>query len=61
MIFTGLIGRLQIRTFEFYIFYPKDQDASAISLNLDHVKDVSFNELHQQISELAPHIKWLFP
>ena len=42
-------------------FYPKDQDASAISLNLDHVKDVSFNELHQQISELAPHIKWLFP
>ena len=42
-------------------FYPKDQDASAVSLNLDHVKDVSFNELHQQISELAPHIKWLFP
>ena len=42
-------------------FYPKDQDASAVSLNLDHVKDVSFNELHQQISELASHIKWLFP
>ena len=42
-------------------FYPKDQDASAISLNLDDVKDASFNELHQQISELAPHIKWLFP
>ena len=42
-------------------FYPKDQDASAISLNLDHVKDVSFNDLHQQISEFAPHIKWLFP
>ena len=42
-------------------FYPKDQDASAVSLNLDHVKDASFNELYQQISELAPHIKWLFP
>ena len=48
-------------TIRILYFYPKDQDASAISLNLDHVKDVSFNELHQQISELAPHIKWLFP
>ena len=48
-------------TIRILYFYPKDQDASAVSLNLDHVKDVSFNELHQQISELAPHIKWLFP
>ena len=48
-------------TIRILYFYPKDQDASAISLNLDDVKDVSFNELHQQISELAPHIKWLFP
>lgn len=48
-------------TIRILYFYPKDQDASAISLNLDDVKDASFNELHQQISDLAPHIKWLFP
>ncbi|MBZ2130875.1 hypothetical protein K1I99_02090 [Streptococcus gordonii] len=47
-------------TIRILYFYPKDQDASAVSLNLDNVKDVSFNELHQQISKLAPHIKWLF-
>lgn len=42
-------------------FYPKNQEESAVSLNLDDVKNTSFNELHQEISQLAPHIKWLFP
>ena len=42
-------------------FYPKNQEESAVSLNLDDVKNASFNELHQEISQLAPHIKWLFP
>ena len=42
-------------------FYPKNQEESAISLDLDDVKNTSFNELHQEISQLAPHIKWLFP
>lgn len=42
-------------------FYPKNQEESAVSLNLDDVKNASFNELHQEISNLAPHIKWLFP
>lgn len=42
-------------------FYPKNQEESAISLDLDDVKNTSFNELHQEISNLAPHIKWLFP
>ena len=42
-------------------FYPKNQEESAVSLDLDDVKNTSFNELHQEISNLAPHIKWLFP
>jgi len=42
-------------------FYPKNQEESAVSLDLDDVKNTSFNELHQEISQLAPHIKWLFP
>lgn len=42
-------------------FYPKNQEESAVSLDLDDVKNTSFNELHQEISVLAPHIKWLFP
>lgn len=42
-------------------FYPKNQEESAVSLNLADVKNASFNELHQEISQLAPHIKWLFP
>ena len=42
-------------------FYPKNQEESAVSLDLDDVKNASFNELHQEISQLAPHIKWLFP
>ena len=42
-------------------FYPKNQEESAVSLDLDDVKNASFNELHQEISNLAPHIKWLFP
>ena len=42
-------------------FYPKNQEESAVSLDLDDVKNASFNELHQGISQLAPHIKWFFP
>ena len=42
-------------------FYPKNQEESAVSLDLADVKNTSFNELHQEISQLAPHIKWLFP
>ena len=42
-------------------FYPKNQEESAVSLDLADVKNTSFNELHQEISVLAPHIKWLFP
>ena len=42
-------------------FYPKNQEESAVSLDLADVKNASFNELHQEISQLAPHIKWLFP
>ena len=42
-------------------FYPKNQEESAVSLNLADVKNTSFNELHQEISVFAPHIKWLFP
>lgn len=42
-------------------FYPKNQEESAVSLDLDDVKNISFNELHQEIFQLAPHIKWLFP
>jgi hypothetical protein len=42
-------------------FYPKNQEESAVSLDLDDVKNTSFNELHQEISQLAPHVKWLFP
>ncbi|WP_062123539.1 hypothetical protein [Streptococcus cristatus] len=42
-------------------FYPKNQEENAVSLDLDDVKNTSFNELHQEISNLAPHIKWLFP
>lgn len=42
-------------------FYPKNQEESAVSLDLADVKNTSFNELHQEISNLAPHIKWLFP
>ena len=42
-------------------FYPKNQEESAVSLDLDDVKNASFNELHQEISNLAPHIKWIFP
>ena len=42
-------------------FYPKNQEESAVSLDLDDVKNTSFNELHQEISVLAPHIKCLFP
>ena len=42
-------------------FYPKNQEESAVSLDLDDVKNTSFNELHQEISQLASHIKWLFP
>ena len=42
-------------------FYPKNQEESAVSLDLDDVKNTSFNELHQEISNLAPHVKWLFP
>ena len=42
-------------------FYPKNQEESAVSLDLDDVKNASFNELHQEISQLAPHINWLFP
>lgn len=41
-------------------FYPKNQEESAVSLDLADVKNTSFNELHQEISVLAPHIKWLF-
>ena len=42
-------------------FYPKNQEESAVSLDLADVKNTSFNELHQEISQLAPHVKWLFP
>ena len=42
-------------------FYPKNQEESAVPLDLADVKNTSFNELHQEISQLAPHIKWLFP
>ena len=42
-------------------FYPKNQEESAVSLDLDDVKNTSFNELNLEISNLAPHIKWLFP
>lgn len=42
-------------------FYPKNQEESAVSLDLADVKNASFNELHQEISQLAPHVKWLFP
>ena len=42
-------------------FYPKNQEESAVPLDLADVKNTSFNELHQEISNLAPHIKWLFP
>ena len=42
-------------------FYPKNQEESAVPLDLADVKNTSFNELHQEISVLAPHIKWLFP
>lgn len=42
-------------------FYPKNKEESAVSLDLADVKNTSFNELHQEISQLAPHIKWLFP
>lgn len=42
-------------------FYPKNQEESAVFLDLADVKNTSFNELHQEISQLAPHIKWLFP
>lgn len=42
-------------------FYPKNQEESAVSLDLADVKNTSFNELHQEISQLAPHIKWFFP
>lgn len=42
-------------------FYPKNQEESAVSLDLADVKSTSFNELHQEISNLAPHVKWLFP
>ena len=41
-------------------FYPKNQEESAVSLDLADVKNTSFNELHQEIYVLAPHIKWLF-
>lgn len=42
-------------------FYPKNQEESAVPLDLADVKNTSFNELHQEISQLAPHIKCLFP
>ena len=42
-------------------FYPKNQEESAVPLDLADVKNTSFNELHQEISNLAPHIKWIFP
>lgn len=42
-------------------FYPKNQEESAVPLDLADVKNTSFNELHQEISQLAPHIKWLLP
>ena len=42
-------------------FYTKNQEESEVSLDLDDVKNTSFNELHQEISNLAPHINWLFP
>ena len=56
-----LDGILAIKESQIVYVGQENQEESAVSLDLDDVKNISFNELHQEISNLAPHIKWLFP